>query len=263
MTLRILKRLGVGGGIGLIMLFLYVPAILVALYSFNHTAVLSWPPRPDSLQWYGKAFSNPALVEGLKNSGIVALISVTIAILIGLPVGLAVDRFNFWGKTALQRILMLPFVLPGLIGGLTLLTVFLGFSIELSLVTVIITHATMLIALVVIQMAIVLARWNRSLEDAGRDLGAGEIRTFMYVTWPNIRAAIFGAALLGIAVSLEETERTVFVVGEQNTLPIVVLSGLRKTLNPAITAMGTVVVAVSLVAIAFWTKFGAADLARE
>ena len=202
-------------------------------------------------------------MEGLRNSAIVAAISVSLAVLIGMPAGFAVDRFQFWGKTALQRILMLPFVLPGLIGGLTLLTVFLGFEVELSLETVIIAHTTMLIALVVIQMAIVLARWDRSLEEAGKDLGAGDIRTFMLVTWPNIRAAIFGAALLGIAVSLEETERTTFVVGEENTLPIVVLSGLRRTLNPEILAIGTFVVLMSLLGIAFWAKFGAADLARE
>jgi len=109
----------------------------------------------------------------------------------------------------------------------------------------------------------VLDRWDRSLELAAQDLGANEIRTFFYVIWPNIRAAILGASLLGIAVSLDETARTVFVSGEANTLPIVVFSGLKQTITPEINAIGTVVLVFSLVAVVIWSKFGAADLARE
>lgn len=255
--------LGVGVGIGAMMLFLFAPAIAVGLYSFNKSSLMGWPPELGTLHWYSKAFANEALVKGLENSAIVAAVSVAIAVAIGLPAGLGIDRFDFRGKVAFQRTLMLPFVLPGLIGGLTLLTVLLDLKLEPSLGTVIIAHATMLIAVVVIQMAVVLARWDRSLEEAGHDLGANEIKTFLYVTWPNIKAAIFGAALLGAAVSLEETARTSFVIGENDTLPIVVLSGLRRTITPEINAVGTVVLVFSLIAIALWSKFGAADLARE
>ncbi len=263
MIRRRLGSLGVGVGIGLIFLFLYLPALVIALYSFNKSSVMGWPPDPGTLHWYGKAFANHALMEGLKNSVIVAAVSVALAVLLGLPAGLGVDRFEFFGKTAFQRLLMLPFLMPGLISGLTLLTVILDFKLELSLTTVIIAHTTMLISVVVIQMAVVLDRWDRSLELAAQDLGANELRTFVYVTWPNIRAAIFGAALLGIAVSLDETARTIFVAGEANTLPIVVLSSVHRILTPEINAIGTVVLAVSLVGVVLWSKFGAADLARD
>jgi spermidine/putrescine transport system permease protein len=258
-----LGSLGVGFGIGLIMLFLYIPAVVVAVYSLNKGSVMGWPPELLSFDWYSKAFANAAMMEGLKNSVIVAFVSVAIAVLLGVPAGLGVDRFEFFGKTAFQRLLMLPFLMPGLISGLTLLTVILDFQLELSLMTVIIAHATMLIAIVVIQMAVVLDRWDRSLELAAQDLGANEIRTFFYVTWPNIRAAIVGASLLGIAVSLDETARTAFVVGESDTLPIVVLSSLRRTLTPEINAIGTLVLVISLVGVIIWSKFGAADLARD
>ncbi|HEV3034116.1 MAG TPA: ABC transporter permease [Solirubrobacteraceae bacterium] len=263
MSRRLLSKVGIGAGIAAIMVFLFAPAVVVALYSFNKSSIMGWPPDPGTLSWYSKVFANEAMMEGLENSAIVAIVSVAIAIALGLPAGLGIARYEFWGKTTFQRILMMPFVLPGLIGGLTLLTVILDFQFELSLETVIIAHATMLIAVVVIQMAVVMARWDHSLEEAAGDLGANEIRTFIHVTWPNIKPAIFGAALLGVAVSLEETARTTFVVGEQDTLPIVVLSGLRRTLTPQINAIGTVVLLFSLVAIGFWSKFGAADLARS
>lgn len=260
---RRLSGIGVGLGIAALMTFLFLPAIVIAVYSFNKGAVMSWPPEPGSMQWYSKAFANEALMSGLKNSAIVAVISVGIAIVLGLPAGIGIDRFEFWGKSAFQRLLILPFLMPGLISGLSLLTVILDFQLELSLTTVIVAHATMLIAVVVVQMAVVLGRWNRSLELAAQDLGANEIRTFIYVIWPNIRAAILGAALLGIAISLDETARTTFVAGDQNTLPIVVLSGLRRTLTPEVNAIGTVVLAFSLIAVVLWSKFGAADLVRE
>jgi spermidine/putrescine transport system permease protein len=259
----LLSKLGVGLGIGAIMAFLYLPAVVIALYAFNKGSVMSWPPDPGSLHWFSKAFSNPALMEGLKNSVIVALTSVSIAVLLGVPVGFGINRFNFLGKSAFEALLFLPFLMPGLIGGLATLTVILDFQLELSLWTIVVTHTTMLISLVVTQMIIVLSRWDRSLEQAAQDLGANEFRTFWYVIWPNFRAAIFGAALLGIAISLDETARTVFVSGEQNTLPIVVLSSLRRTITPEINAIGTVVLAFSLVAVIVWSKFGVADLVRE
>lgn len=258
-----LAALGINVGIGAILVFLFLPAVVVAVYAFNTSPVMGWPPELATFHWFGKAFSNEALVQGLKNSVIVAVSSVAIAILLGLPAGFGIDRFEFPGKSAFQRLLILPFLMPGLISGLSMLTVILDFQLELSLATIVVTHATMLIAVVVVQLAVVLGRWDRSLEQAAQDLGANEIRTFLYVTWPNIRAAIFGAALLGIAVSLDETARTTFVAGEQNTLPIVVLSGLRRTLTPEVNAIGTVILAFSLVAVVVWSKFGAADLARD
>lgn len=246
-----------------ILLFLFLPAVVIAVYAFNKSPVMSWPPEPGTFHWFGKAFGNEALMEGLKNSAIVAITSVVIAVALGLPAGFGIDRFDFPGKSAFQRLLILPFLMPGLISGLSMLTVILDFQLELSLGTIIVTHATMLIAVVVVQMAVVLSRWDRSLEQAAQDLGANEVRTFLYVTWPNIRAAILGAGLLGIAISLDETARTTFVAGEQNTLPIVVLSGLRRTLTPEVNAIGTVVLVFSLVAVVVWSKFGAADLARD
>jgi spermidine/putrescine transport system permease protein len=258
-----LPAIGINTGIGAIFVFLYLPAVVIGVYAFNTSAVMSWPPHPGTLDWFSKAFNNPSLMEGLKNSVIVAAVSITLAIALGVPAGFGIDRFGFPGRTAFQRLLMLPFLLPGVISGLTLLTVFLDFQLELTLTTVIISHTTMLIALVMIQMAVVLGRWDRSLELAAQDLGASEIRTFIYVTWPNIRAAILGAAMLGIAVSLDEAARTTFVAGQENTLPLVVASGLRRTLTPEINAIGTVILTFSLVAVVIWSKFGAADLARE
>lgn len=258
-----LASIGINAGVAAILAFLFLPAVVIAVYSFNKSPVMGWPPEPGTFHWFGKAFANEALMEGLKNSAVVALASVAIAIALGLPAGLGIDRFDFPGKSAFQRLLILPFLMPGLISGLSMLTVILDFQLELSLATIIVTHATMLIAVVVVQMAVVLGRWDRSLEQAAQDLGANEVRTFLYVTWPNIRAAILGAGLLGIAISLDETARTTFVAGEQNTLPIVVLSGLRRTLTPEVNAIGTVVLVFSLIAVVIWSKFGAADLARD
>jgi spermidine/putrescine transport system permease protein len=244
-------------GVGVIYLFLYLPAIVIALYSFNSSAVMSWPPSGFSLHWYRAAFSNDDLLTGLKNSLEVAAASVGLAVLLGVPAGVGLDRFSFPGKRLFQRVLILPFLLPGVISGLTLLTFFLDLHFQLSLKTVIIGHTTMLLAIVILQLAVALARWDRSLEAAAMDLGADELKTFFFVMLPNLRNAIIGASLLGVTVSLDEVARTFFITGRENTLPMVVLSELHRVVTPEINAIGTLILGISLLALLLWSRLTA------
>jgi spermidine/putrescine transport system permease protein len=239
--------------VAIVYVFLYLPAFVIALYSFNDSAIMSWPLSGFSFEWYRDAFSNPDLTNGLKYSAIVALISVGLAILLGVPAGIGLDRFDFPGKAVFRSVLILPFLLPGVISGITLLTFFLDLNFELSLKTVIIGHTSMLLSVVVIQMAVGLARWDRSLEAAAMDLGASELKVFFFVILPNFRSTILGAALLGITISLDEVARTFFLTGHENTLPMVVLSELHRQVTPAINAIGTFILAVSLLAVLIWS----------
>jgi spermidine/putrescine transport system permease protein len=245
--------LALGLLVGVIYVFLYLPAVVIALYSFNDSPIMSWPLSGFTFDWYRDAFGNPDLTNGLKYSVVVALISVGIAILLGVPAGIGLDRFDFPGKQVFRSVLILPFLLPGVISGVTLLTFFLDLKFELSLKTVIIGHTSMLLAVVVIQMAVGLARWDRSLEAAAMDLGASELKVFFFVILPNFRNTILGAALLGITISLDEVARTFFLTGHENTLPMVVLSELHRQVTPAINAIGTFILAASLLAVLIWS----------
>jgi spermidine/putrescine transport system permease protein len=235
-------------------LFLYLPAIVIAMYSFNDSSIMSWPLSGFTTRWYAQAFHDHDLVTGLKNSVIVALSSTAIALVLGVPAGFGFDRFSFPGKSLFQRILILPFLMPGVIGGIALLTFFIDLKVTLSLQTVIIAHATMLLSAFVIQMAVGLSRWDRSLESAAMDLGANEIRTFVHVILPNFWTTIAGACLLSITISLDEIARTFFVTGTQNTLPMVIWSDLHHQLTPEINAMGSVILGFSLAALVIWSR---------
>jgi spermidine/putrescine transport system permease protein len=250
-------------GVLAIYVFLYLPAIVIALFSFDHDALMSWPPSHFGLHWYRTAVHDSDLTTALKNSIVVALASVALALVLGVPAAFGLDRFQFPGKAIFQRVLILPFLLPGIISGITLLTFFLDLHFTLSLMTIVVAHATMLLSIVVIQMSVALHRWNRSLESAAMDLGANELRVFFHVILPNFRSAILGAALLGITVSLDEVARTFFVTGQANTLPIVILSMLHRIVTPEINAIGTLILGISFVAIAVWSRVAARSVARR
>lgn len=240
--------------VGLIFLFLYLPAITIVTFSFNSNIIESWPLTGFTLDWYKDAFSDELLTKGLRNSAIVGVASTAIALIIGVPAGVGFDRFDFVGKASFQRVLMLPFLLPGVISGVILLSMFLKLGVQLSLMTVIIGHATMLIAVFVIMIVITLMQWDRSLELAGMDLGASELRTFWYVVLPNLRGAIVGACLLSFTISLDEVARTFFLTGQDSTLPMVIWGELHRQVTPAVNAIGSVVLFTSLLALIVWSR---------
>ena len=109
----------------LILVFLYIPIFFVALFSFDTNQLMSWPMSGFTFQWYSKFFSDQAMITSLMNSIKVAASSIGIAMVIGVPAAIAIDRFSFKGKGAFQKLLIMPFVVPGVLGGISLLTFFL------------------------------------------------------------------------------------------------------------------------------------------
>lgn len=239
---------------GLILVFLYIPIVFVVLYSFDTNEIMTWPPSGFTFSWYEKFFNNSQLLAAFLNSAKVAVASIVIGLLIGVPSAVAMDRFQFPGRGVYQKLLMMPFVVPGILGGITLLTLFLLVDIKLSLLTVIAAHATLVTAAVVLQTSVGLARIDRELESAAMDLGANEIRAFFNVTLPNLKSTILGSILLGATLSLDEVTRTFFVTGGDNTAPMQVWSLLRQGITPEINAAATLLFLVSLILLGIWAN---------
>jgi len=242
------------GAFGAVLVFLYTPIVVVVLFSFDTNQVMSWPISGFTLDWYERFFQNEELITAFGNSIRVAVSSIVIGLLIGIPSALAMDRYQFPGRGVYQKLLILPFVIPGVLGGLTLLTVFLFADVDLSLTTVTAAHATLVTAAVVLQMSVGLARWDRGLEQAAMDLGANELRTFFSVTLPNLKSTIMGAILLGATLSLDEVTRTFFVTGSDNTAPMQVWSLLRQGITPEINAAATLLFVISIVLLGIWAS---------
>lgn len=232
-----------------VLLFLYMPILVLVVFSFNDNRVTTLPLRGFTWKWYEKFLSNADMLSAIGNSLYVAGIATLLTCLIGVPAAFALDRVGFPGKTVFRRLILLPIALPGIITGISMLNLFRVFGFNLSLETVILGHATALVAIVVTQVYARLQRFNRRLEEASADLGARPWQTFFLVTLPNIRSAIIGSALLSFTVSFDEIPVTFFLTGRDNTLPMYIYSTLRRGITPEINAVGTVIVLVSLVLI--------------
>jgi len=234
--------------------FLYLPIGVLAVYSFNGESVGGFPPRGWTLNWYRLLAGDSALWASVVNSLIVAIAAVAISIAIGLPAALALDRVRFPGKAFFRRIVLLPLILPGVITGISLLTLFVTVGMKLSLVTIALGHGTALISVAATEILAGLQKFDRAQEEASLDLGAGQWRTFWRVTLPNLRLSIIAAVLLIFTLSMDEIAVSFFLIGRDNTLPLEIWSRLRRGITPEINAISTVIFCFSLITIVLWYR---------
>ena len=239
---------------GVVFGFLYLPILVLIVYSFNGDSVGGFPPHGWTLRWYRILFDDDSLWSSVWNSVLVAASAVVISVLFGLPAALALERTSFPGKILFRRLVLLPLILPGINTGLSLLTFFVAAGAKLSLMTVAIGHGTALISVAVTEISAGLQKFDRAQEEASRDLGAGEWMTFWRVTLPNVRLSVIAAMLLVFTLSLDEIAVTFFLVGRENTLPLEIWSRLRRGITPEINAVSTLIFGFSLVTIAVWYR---------
>ena len=219
--------------------FLYLPIVTLIVYSFSGASVGGFPPRQWTLDWYRLLWHDSALWLSVKNSVLVAGVAVVLSLSFGIPAALALDRASFPGKAIFRRLVLLPLILPGIITGLSLLMLFATAGVKLSLWTVAIGHGTALISVAVTEISAGLAKFDRAQEEASRDLGASEWRTFRRITLPNVKLSVIAAALLIFTLSLDEIAVSFFLVGRENTLPLEIWSRLRRGITPEINAIST------------------------
>jgi spermidine/putrescine transport system permease protein len=228
---------------------LYLPIVVLVLFSFNDSPVTSFPLSGATLAWYQKLAGNADLLRALRNSFAVAFAATALTVLIGVPAALALDRGEFPGKRLFQSTILLPLSLPGIVTGIAMLNFYKQIGLPQSLATVIIGHATALVGIVVSQVMARLAKRNRNLDEASADLGATPLETFWRVTVPSIRSAVAGSALLAFTLSFDEIPVTYFLTGREITLPMYIYSTLRRGITPEINAIGTLIVIGSLLLI--------------
>lgn len=232
--------------------FLYLPIVVLILYSFNGQGVGGFPPRHLTLDWYRILLSDAAIWDSVMNSLMVALAAMLISLALGIPAALALDRAHFPGKALFRRLVLLPLILPGIITGLSLLMLFREANVKLSLLTIILGHGTALISVATTEVFAGLQKLDRAQEEASLDLGANYWQTFWRVTMPNLRLPIVGAALLIFTLSMDEIAVSFFLIGRDNTLPLEIWGRLRRGITPEINAISTVIFFFSLIAIVAW-----------
>jgi len=234
--------------VALVLLFLFVPILLIVLYAFDPATVESWPIQGITTHWFSVAWHDQSVRSAFLLSVKVALLATCIALLLGSAVAYALHQFSFFGRDAISFLLVLPIALPGIVTGLALNSFFSFTSIRLSLWTIVIGHGTFCIVMVFNNLIARLRRMPRSLAEASMDLGARGWQTQLHVTLPSVATALISGALLAFALSFDEVVVTVFTSGAQNTLPIWIFGQLRLGQQlPEVNAVVSIVIVLTII----------------
>ncbi|GAA1624996.1 ABC transporter permease [Georgenia ruanii] len=239
--------------VAVVLLFLYAPLGLVVLNSFNGARVAGWPIDDWSLRWWGAAFGNDGVRAALGTSLVTAAGATAVAMVLGTLAAFALQRHEFFGRSSVNLMLVLPIALPGIVTGVALSNTYKNvlepIGIQLGFFGLVVAHATFCIVMVFNNVQARLGRISPSLEEASADLGAGLGQTFRLVTFPAFRTAFVAGALLAFALSFDEIVVTIFTAPPGvETLPIWMYNNMaRPTQASILNVVATVVIAFSMI----------------
>ncbi|TQN01308.1 putative spermidine/putrescine transport system permease protein [Acidovorax temperans] len=237
-------------------LFLHIPLALIALYAFSsEDKSYVFPPPGLTTQWFGVALERQDVWDAMKLSFQVALWATGIAMVLGTLAAGALARTQFFGRDAVNLLLILPIALPGVITGIALRSSYHAMEIPFSFWTIVIGHATFCVVVVYNNAVARLRRISPALIEASMDLGANAFQTFRYVLLPQLGSALLAGGLLAFALSFDEVIVTTFTAGQQTTLPIWMLQELiRPRQRPVTNVVAVIMIALTFIPIvlAYW-----------
>jgi len=233
------------------LLFLHVPVLLILLYAFTTDAAsYSFPPPGYTLRWFAVAWERQDVWQALGLSLRVAAGATGMALVLGTLLAAAVFRSRFFGREAISFLVILPIALPGIVTGIALRSGMNLVGMPFSAWTIVAGHATFCIVVVYNNVIARLRRTAWSQVEASMDLGADGFQTFRHVVLPNIATALLAGGMLAFALSFDEVIVTTFTAGQQQTLPIWMLSEVvRPRQRPVTNVVAVFVIAVTLVPI--------------
>jgi putative spermidine/putrescine transport system permease protein len=231
-----------------VILFLWIPLILICVYAFNASNVQSWPIPGWTTHWFSVAWHDPDVRSSLWLSVKVALVATAISLVLGSMAAFAIHRFRFFGRESVSFLLILPIALPGIITGMALNSFYVVAGIGFSIWTIVIGHATFCVIVVYNNVLARLRRTSTSLVEASMDLGADGWQTFRFVVWPVLSTALVAGGLLAFALSFDEIIVTTFTAGAQTTLPIFILDNMRQPNNfPIVNVVAFAIIVLTIV----------------
>ncbi len=235
----------------LVVLFLWIPLVIIAVYAFNKSNIQVWPIPGWTLHWFRVAWNDPDVRSSLWLSVKVGLLATGISLALGSMAAFAIHRFRFFGRESISFLLLLPIALPGIITGMALNSFYVFAGVSFSIWTIVIGHATFCIVVVYNNVLARLRRTQTSLVEASMDLGADGWQTFRFVVWPVLSTALVAGGLLAFALSFDEVIVTTFTAGAQTTLPIFILDNLRQGQQlPIVNVVAFVVIVLTIVPVA-------------
>jgi spermidine/putrescine transport system permease protein len=237
------------GLVAVVYAFLHLPILVLVIFSFNNSKFsVDWTGF--TLHWYQRLFERSDVLQGLRASLLVGGAATLISTTLGTMLAVALSRARFRGRNAIHGLLYVPIVTPEIVVGISLLILFVLLHFPLGLTTITIAHVAFCISFVVVVVLARLEGMDRHLEEAAMTLGADEVTSFWRITFPQLRPGIFAGALLAFTMSFDDFVITSFVSGSgSSTLPIVVYGMVRRTIEPSINAISTIILLATSVLI--------------
>jgi len=223
--------------------FLYIPIVLLIIYSFNDSK-LSTVWGGWSVRWYSALVNDAAMLDAAWVTLRVAVISSTVATVLGTMAAVALVRYGrFWGRSLFSGMIYAPLVMPDVITGLSLLLMFVALGVARGFWTIVLAHITFSMCYVAIVIQSRLVTFDKSLEEAAADLGCPPFKTFMVITLPIIAPAVVAGWMLGFTLSLDDLVIASFTTGPgATTLPMRIYSQVRLGVTPEINAVCTILI---------------------
>ena len=234
---KILKNLFVG----LVFIFLYLPIIILVVYSFN-SSEMNIVFENFTFDWYKTLFQNTNLINAFVNTLIVALVSTVISTIIGTISAVGLHKYNFPFKNLINKLIYIPIVIPEIVLGISLLSIYTLMKLELGLFTIILSHIAFSIPYVIVSVRSTLSSLAPNYEEAAHDLGANTLKTFWHITLPLIKPGVVSGATLAFTLSLDDVVISYFTAGPgSNTLPLHIYSIIKTGITPDVNALSTLI----------------------
>ncbi|MEM1410129.1 MAG: ABC transporter permease [Pseudomonadota bacterium] len=246
------------------LIFLYLPIFLLPLFAFNDSTIIAFPLDGFTLRWFVELYETPALHAAVQNSIFIAVLTAIFSTLLGICAARAAAKYTFPLQRSIMGLIMVPLVLPEIIVGVSLLVVVVQLlDWSLSTWTVIGAHVLICTPFSIAILNGAFQNMDVSLEEAAQDLGEGPFSTFRLVTLPLVMPAIISSLLISFTISLDEFIIAFFLTGADPTMPVYIWGLLRFPQKlPAVMALGTILVVLSIVLLIIAEYYRRRGLAR-
>jgi spermidine/putrescine transport system permease protein len=238
----------------LVVIYLLIPIVLIFVFSFNNPAGrynFTWVGF--TLKHWGHPFSDSELTKALLESIKLALLATVISTIIGTMMAIALVRHNFFGRRIANFLIVVPMATPEVVMGASLLSFFLILGTSLGFTTLLIAHVMFCISFVVVVVRSRLIGFDRSLEEAARDLGADSFTTFRLVTFPLILPGVFGGAMLAFALSIDDFVISNFNAGSTVTFPLYIFGAAQRGIPVEVYVVAMILFFCTVAAMGFAT----------
>ncbi len=236
-------------------IFLLLPVVFVVLHSFSPMRYFQWPPTGFSLEWHKNFYTSPMFMDAAKNSFTMALIVTPLSLLIGIPASYALVRSEFRGKGLIQQIILSPLIIPGVVTGVSLLSLLSAGGMRIGLFALCLGMLVFALPFAIRALAANLLGLDPRIEEAARSLGAGPVRTFFVIVLPQLKSGILAASVFIFVEALDNFSIAVFLTNDSTkVLPVAAYQYIKDFDDPTVAAMATALIVLSVIAVALLEK---------